>query len=98
MYLIPQSQRRCFDVYQVRIEPSELDTDSEGSRLNELIKSKPIIPSVDDSGDGKVRLTLNVTTNSSLDPNMFYNATLITISDGVEAGSIQFCKCTLCVP
>ena len=85
-------------MYLVDIEPSELDTDSEGSRLNELIKSEPIVPSVDDSGGGKRRLTLNVTTNSSLDPNMFYNATLLTISDGVEAGSIQFCKCTVCVP
>ena len=85
-------------MYQVRIEPLELDTDNEGSRLNKLIKSEPIIPTFNDSGDGKGRLTLNVTTNSSLDPNMFYNATLITISDGVEAGSIQFCKCTLCVP
>jgi len=85
-------------VYLVRIEPLELDTDSEGSRSNELIKSEPIIPSVNDSGDGKGRLTLNVTTNSSLDTNMFYNATLIAIPDGVEAGSIQFCKCTLCVP
>jgi len=82
-------------VYLVRIEPLELDTDSEGSRLNELIKSKPIIPSVDNSEDGKGRLTLNVTTNSFLDTNMFYNATLLTIPDGVEAGSIQFCKCTL---
>ena len=85
-------------MYLVDIEPSELDTDSEGSRLNELIKSEPIVPSVDDSGGGERRLTLNVTTNSSLDPNMFYNATLLTISDGVEAGSIQFCKCTVCVP
>ena len=85
-------------MYQVRIEPLELHTDREGSRLNELIKSEPIVPSVDDSGGGKRRLTLNVTTNSSLDPNMFYNATLLTISDGVEAGSIQFCKCTVCVP
>jgi len=84
-------------VYLVHIEPLKLDTDSEGSRLNELIKSEPIIPSVNDSGDGKVRLTLNVTTNSFLDTNMFYNATLLTIPDGVEAGSIQFCKCTLCV-
>ena len=85
-------------MYLVDIEPSELDTDSEGSRLNELIKSEPIVPSVDDSGGGKRRLTLNVTTNSSLDTNMFYNATLIAIPDGVEAGSIRFCKCTLCVP
>ena len=98
MYLIPQSQRSCFDVYLVRIEPLELDTDREGSRLNKLIKSEPIVPSVDDSGGGKRRLTLNVITNSSLDTNMFYNATLIAIPDGVEAGSIRFCKCTLCVP
>jgi len=82
-------------VYLVHIEPLELDTDSEGSGLNQSIKSEPIIPSVNDSGDGKRRLTLNVTTNSFLDTNMFYNATLITISDGIEAGSIQFCKCTL---
>ena len=50
--------------------------------------SNQIIPSVSDDG----KLTLNVTTNSTLSANTFYNATLITTMDMVEAGNFQFCK------
>ena len=56
-----------------------------------MIESGQIIPDV--SIDGI--LTLNVTTNSTLSPNTFYNATLITAMDMDEAGSFQFCKCTV---
>ena len=88
-----QSQRRCFDVYVVHLESVELETGSGESSLHELIESEPIIPSVDDSGDGIARLTLNVTTNSTLGTNMFYRATLITAMDTMEAGNVLFCKC-----
>jgi len=87
--MLPQSQRRCFDVYVVRIESV---TGSGGSELHELIESDPIIPSVTVSGEDRVRLTLNVTTNSTLCTNMFYCATLITITDTMEAGKVLFCK------
>jgi len=46
-------------VYVVRLESVELETSSEGSGLHELIETGPIIPSVDDSGDGEGRLSLN---------------------------------------
>jgi len=91
--ILTQSQRRCFDVYVVRLKSVELETGSGGSGLHELIETDPIIPSVDGSGDGEGRLTLNVTTNSTLSTNMFYNATLITTMDMMEAGSIQLCEC-----
>ena len=69
----------------VHLEPV---TGSEGLGL---IESDWIIPRVDDNG----RLTLNVTTNSTLSTNMFYNATIITTMDMMEAGSILFCKCSI---
>ena len=56
-----------------------------------MIESDWIIPSVDDNGT----LTLNVATNSTLSANTFYHATLITAMDMMEAGSIQFCECTI---
>ena len=59
-----------------------------GSEGLGVIESNWIIPRVDDNG----RLILNVTTNSTLSTNMFYNATLFTAMDMVEAGSILFCK------
>ena len=98
LLICPQSQRRCFDVYVVHLESVELEAGSGVSGLHELIESEPIIPSVDDSGDGIARLTLNVTTNSTLGTNMFYRATLITTMDTMEAGSIRLCKCIPCVP
>ena len=52
-----------------------------------------VIPNV--SSDG--RLTLNVTTNSTLSTNTFYRATLITTMDLMEAGSFQFCKCNVTI-
>jgi len=79
-------------VYVVRLESVELETGSGGLGFHKLIETDPIIPSVDVSGDGEGRLSLNVTTNSILSTNMFYNATLITILDMMEAGSVQLCK------
>jgi len=93
--MLTQSQRRCFDVYVVHLESVELETGSGESGLHELIETGPIIPSVDDSGDREGRLSLNVTTNSAINTNMFYNATLITILDMMEAGSVQLCKYAL---
>ena len=77
-----QSQRRCFDVYVVYLEPV---TGSEG------LESNLIIPSVNVNGS----VTLNVTANSTLSTNTLYRATLITAMDMMEAGSIQFCKFTV---
>ena len=70
----------------------EQETGSGESALPEpeMIESDWIIPTVDDNGT----LALNVTTNS-LCPNTFYNVTLITAMDMTEAGSIQFCECTI---
>ena len=70
----------------------EQETGSGESALPEpeVIESDWIIPTVDDNGT----FTLNVTTNS-LSPNTFYSATLITATDMTEAGSIQFCECTI---
>ena len=92
--MLTQSQRTCFDVYVVRLESVELETGSGESGLHGLNETDPIIPSVTVSGEDRVRLTLNVTTNSTLSTNMFYNATLITTMDMMEAGSIQLCECT----
>ena len=79
--MYPQSQRRCFDAYVVYLKP--------GNEELGLIESDWIIPTVDVNGSMK----LNVTTNTTLSTNMFYNATFITAMDMVEAGSILFCKC-----
>ena len=79
-------------MYVVRLKSVKLETGSGGSGLHELIETGPIIPSVDGSGDGEGRLSLNVTTNSTLSTNMFYKATLITILDMMEAGNVQLCK------
>ena len=70
----------------VRLESVELETGSGESGLHKLIKTDPIIPSVDDSGDGEGRLYLNVTTNSTLSTNMFYNATLDHHHPGHDGG------------
>ena len=88
-----QSQRRCFDVYVVKLKPAGLERSSRGSGFHELevIETGLIIPSVSDSGDGS--FTLNVITNSTLSANMFYQAILTTTRDTMEAGSFLFCKC-----
>ena len=82
-----QSQRQCFDVYVVQLEPVGLERGSTGSGLHELvvIETGLIIPSGDET------LTLNVTTNTILSTNMHYEAILITTTDMVEAGDFQFC-------
>ena len=69
----------------------EQETGSGESALPEpeVIESDWIFPTVDDNGT----LTLNVTANSTLSANTFYQATLITAMDMMEAGSIQFCEC-----
>ena len=82
----PQSQRQCFDMYVVHADP----TDSGEMQDLEVLKTDVIIPSVDDNGT----LTLNVTANS-LSINTLYQATLFTDMGTVEAGRIQFCKCTV---
>ena len=76
------SQRECFDVYKVT---------SRNRSRSEVIVSNRIIPSV--SGNGN--LTLNVTTNTTLSTNMFYQATLFGTTDMMDAGSFQFCECIL---
>ena len=87
--IYPQvSQTQCFDVYLVRFEEV---TGSEESGLY-VIESNLIVPSDDMSGDGK--LTMNVTTNSTLSTNMLYQVTLLTAMDMTKAGSFQFCKYT----
>ena len=73
-------------VHLESVEPNRV-----GSR-SEVIESDWIIPSLD-VGDEK--LTLNVTTNSTLSTNMIYNVTLITAMEMIEAGNVQFCKCTV---
>ena len=87
--MLPQFQRQCFDFYVVHLELMKPVTGSE--RLG-LIESNWIIPSVNVNGSFK----LNVTTNSTLSANMFYNATVITTINMMMAGNIQFCKCTIC--
>ena len=78
-----QSQRQCFDVYVVHLESVEPER---------VIESDWIIPSLNISDVGGGKMTLNVTTNSTLSTNTFYNATLITAMDMTTAGNIQFCK------
>ena len=90
-----QSRRQCFDVYVVGLESVKLETSRSRSVLHEVIESGLIIPRLDMSGSGDQKLTLNVTINSTLSTNTFYQATLITAMDMMEAGSIQFCKCTV---
>lgn len=72
--------------------PVGVERDSMGSGFHELevIETGLIIPSVDDSRDGTPTLTLTIQT--TLNTNMFYQATLITTMDMVEAGNVQFCK------
>ena len=79
-------------MYLVHFE-QETGSGGSGQYGPEVIESNWIIPRVDDNGN----LTLNVTTNSSLSTNMFYNATLFTAMDMMEAGSILFCTCTLAI-
>ena len=71
-------------MYVVHLEPVEPVAG------NEELESKWITPSVDENGS----VTLNVTTNTTLNTNMFYRATFITTMDMTTAGNIQFCKCT----
>ena len=75
-------------MYVVQLEPVGL---SMGFQEPDMIQTGLIIPSVSDTGDDS--FLLNVTTNSTLSTNMFYQATLITAMDTVEAGSFLFCKC-----
>ena len=75
-------------MYVVQLEPVGL---SMGFQDPDMIQTGLIIPSVSDTGDDS--FLLNVTTNSTLNTNMFYQATLITAMDTVEAGSFLFCKC-----
>ena len=89
LLLYSQSHRECFDVYKVRLESQEREQLRHFQP--EVIESGQIIPDV--SFDGI--LTLNVTTNSTLNTNVVYRATLITTMDMMEVGSIQFCKCTV---
>ena len=84
--LLPQSQIRCFDIYAVRLESVKQSSDRLG--LPELIESGWIVPKFN---NGKIKFSVN--TNSALSTNMFYNATLITAIEMLEAGSFQFCKC-----
>ena len=84
----PQSREQCFDVYVVCLESVEQERG--GSQHFDSVK---VIPNV--SSDG--RLTLYVTTNSTLSTNTFYQATLITTMDLMEAGSFQFCKCNVTI-
>ena len=86
------SQQQCFDMYLVHFE-QETGSGGSGQYEPEVIESNWIVPSVDDNGN----LTLNVTTNSTLSTNTLYRATLFTAMDMMEAGSIQFCKCTLAI-
>lgn len=90
LHLYPQSHRECYDVYKIHLDP---ETEIGGSGIFELyepevIESSWIFPSIDISDDGK--LMLNVTTNSTLSTNSFYNVTVIT---AMETRRIQFCKC-----
>ena len=85
-----QSQRQCFDVYEVHIDPVE-ETDRGGMREPQVLKTRLIIPSVNDSGN----LTLNVTTNSTLSTNTFYRAKVIAATGMVDVGSSRFCKYTV---
>ena len=82
-----QFQSTCFDIYVVEIEEETDNGELDGP---DVIKTGTIIPSVDDDGN----LTLNVTTNSTLGTNMFYQATLITASNR-PSGSTRFCKCAV---
>ena len=59
---------------------------------SEVIESDWIFPMV--NGNGSVKL--NVTTNSTLSTNMFYQATITTM-DMTEAGSFQFSKRIICI-
>ena len=72
------------------MDPVE-ETDSEGMRELGVLETGQIIPSVNDSGI----LTLNVTTNSTLSTNAFYQAKVITAIGMVDVGSSRFCKCTV---
>ena len=76
-------------MYVVQLEPMGLERGSMGSGL-EVIQTGLIIPSVNDSGDGMP--TLTVTIQTILKTNMFYQATLITTMDMIEAGDFEFCK------
>ena len=87
-----QSRRQCFDVYVVHLKSVKLETGRERSVLHEMLESDWIIPRLDISSPEDRKLILNVTTNTTLSTNMFYQATLITTMDMVEAGNIQFCK------
>ena len=79
-------------MYVVQLVPVSVERDSMGSGFHELavIETGLIVPSVNDSRDGTPTLTLTIQT--TLNTNTFYQATLITTMDMVEAGDFQFCK------
>ena len=79
-------------MYVVQLVPVGVERGSMGSGFHELevIQTGLIIPSVNDSRDGMPTLTLTI--QATLNTNMFYQATLITTMDMVEAGNVQFCK------
>ena len=81
-------------MYVVHLKPVELESESGRPRLHDLevIESDWIIPSFHLSSAGDEILTLNVTTNTTLKTNMFYNTTLITTMEMMEVGDFQFCK------
>ena len=81
-------------MYVVHLKPVELEPESGRPRLHDLevIESDWIIPSFHLSSAGDEILTLNVTTNTTLRTNMFYNTTLITTMEMMEVGDFQFCK------
>ena len=81
-------------MYEIYLESAEQETGKGGPGLEYETERGQIISRFDIS-DGK--LTLNVTTNSTLSTNMFYQATLFTTFNRMEAGSIRFCKCTLAI-
>ena len=77
-------------MYEVYLDPVE-ETDRGGMRESQVLKTGLIIPSVNNSGN----LTLNVTTNSTLSTNAFYQAKVIAATSLVDVGSSRFCKCTV---
>ena len=90
--MFSQFQRQCLDVCVLHLESVQLKSGRKDSRrLSELevIKCTHTLLSID-GVNGK--LTLNVTSNSTLITNMFYQATLIYAMGMIEAGNARFCK------
>ena len=77
-------------MYVVHMDPVE-ETDNGRMQDQEVLKTGLITPSVDDSGN----LTVNVTANTTLSINTFYQATVIAAMGMVEVGRSHFCKCNV---